>query len=225
MAGCRASGVFSCDRDEQCRLGTTGRCEPTGFCSFDDQDCPSGSRYDELAGDGFASECVGGPNVDADVDASATDARIDGPPADAAVDAPPAPGCPTGYYVISGLTGGYRYVSISDDWLAAELDCEDDGAGTHLVVVGGGSEHSGIDDLSPGEDELWIGVSDRVTEGTYRNVVNAIQSFLPWDSQEPTGANENCVYSKETNFNDDNCTDLRRYVCECDGVAAVPSSY
>lgn len=57
---CRVTAMFHCERDEQCRGGDDGRCEPAGVCSFADPSCASGRRYDELAGGGLASACVGG---------------------------------------------------------------------------------------------------------------------------------------------------------------------
>lgn len=124
---CRATGVFTCEQDSQCaRAGSMARCEIAGYCSFDDSACSSGWRYDEHAEDGYAGQCVGMEPVDASVDTVPVDALMQ------------APGCPTGYYVISGQSGGYRYVTTQADWLTAEQDCDDDGSGTHLVIVTGG---------------------------------------------------------------------------------------
>lgn len=58
VSGCGATGVFACETDSQCGAG--GRCEqPAGFCSFDDNGCTSGRRYDDYAGAGLAGICVG----------------------------------------------------------------------------------------------------------------------------------------------------------------------
>lgn len=60
-AGCDQANVFSCSDDSSCgAAGAAGRCEPSGFCSFDDQACPSGRRFGTLAGEGLADECVAG---------------------------------------------------------------------------------------------------------------------------------------------------------------------
>jgi hypothetical protein len=69
-AACRATGTFACATTDQCQ---GGRCEATGFCSFDDTACPSGYRYDPYAGGGFAGQCV---------PLGAADAGIDGPKLD-----------------------------------------------------------------------------------------------------------------------------------------------
>ena len=50
---------FGCADAEDCVAnGADGVCEATGFCSFPDEDCDSGRRYGELAGDDLAGECV-----------------------------------------------------------------------------------------------------------------------------------------------------------------------
>jgi hypothetical protein len=57
-AGCRVHGEFSCERDEQCtRGGVPGTCETTGYCSYADTTCPSGQRYDDVAG-AYDGQCT-----------------------------------------------------------------------------------------------------------------------------------------------------------------------
>lgn len=48
--------VFTCESTEQC--GADGACELTGFCSFPDEECPSGRRYGARADAGLANTCV-----------------------------------------------------------------------------------------------------------------------------------------------------------------------
>lgn len=51
--------IFRCDVVRTCDAASRrGYCEPTGYCSFDDEICPSGRRYGELAGNGLADACV-----------------------------------------------------------------------------------------------------------------------------------------------------------------------
>jgi len=58
VAGCRAGG-FACDEPTDCAVaGDAGTCQPEGWCSFPADDCPSGQRYGEHAGDGLAGVCV-----------------------------------------------------------------------------------------------------------------------------------------------------------------------
>ncbi len=55
LAGCTRT-VFVCADDAAC--GPDGTCAPSGYCGFPDDDCASGQRYSELAGDGLAGTCV-----------------------------------------------------------------------------------------------------------------------------------------------------------------------
>ena len=59
LSACQVTGTFECGLDEVCRRGNDlGVCEVEGYCSFGDAACPSGRRYADNAGDGFANECV-----------------------------------------------------------------------------------------------------------------------------------------------------------------------
>ena len=54
--GCLQPVAFPCRGDRDCR--TDGVCEAVGFCSEPDDDCPSGRRFSEHAGDGLAGACT-----------------------------------------------------------------------------------------------------------------------------------------------------------------------
>lgn len=54
VAGC--AGSEQCSKDADC--ATEGLCEPTGFCSFADEECPTGRRYRDEAPAGQAGACV-----------------------------------------------------------------------------------------------------------------------------------------------------------------------
>ena len=211
LAGCRVSRTFECNIDTDCG-GGGARCETTHYCSFADSSCASGFRYDEYAGGGFANDCVG---------ATGGDAGTDGPPQ--------APGCPAGYLKYGTLPSGYRYVTTQANWLAAEMDCENDSAPsmTHLIFVETEPEDGATETLIAGSSKFWSAGNDRITEGTYKNTANQPQTFLPWKSSqgEPNGAAEDCIYVDETDFFDDDCNQNHAYICECDGIAPVPSSY
>ena len=55
LGSCIELGVYRCDGPEACGEGT---CEANGYCSYIDEECPSGRRYSELAGEGLADDCV-----------------------------------------------------------------------------------------------------------------------------------------------------------------------
>lgn len=54
--GCSSSSVFVCDGNADC---LRGRCEPTGYCSFQTSNCASGWVYGEFAASSLAGTCVG----------------------------------------------------------------------------------------------------------------------------------------------------------------------
>lgn len=231
---CRASGVFSCDRDDQCRLGgTTGRCEVSGYCSFADGLCTSGSRYDEYAGEGLAGECVGGADVDAggdgaddapaidasSIDASSIDARpidarpIDASPIDASPDAPP---CPASYTTVIG-SKSYRVVTIGSSWSNAVNDCADDAPGaTHLAVPNAMAENDGL--AGAIASNSWIGITDTAVEGTWLDVFGDPLAYTNWENGQPDGStSQNCaLINTGGKWADEGCGNNLRYLCECD---------
>ena len=62
LFGCSAD-TYSCSSDDQCTNGATpGTCQlETGWCSFEDPDCPSMQRYGALAAKSLANTCVPPP--------------------------------------------------------------------------------------------------------------------------------------------------------------------
>lgn len=56
---CGTNATFNCDDPSHCMAGPeSGFCEPSGYCSFPDDDCPSGRRYGKHAATGLADLCV-----------------------------------------------------------------------------------------------------------------------------------------------------------------------
>jgi hypothetical protein len=55
LAGCLRNTSHQCSDEQEC--GLAGVCEPSGFCSFADGDCPDGRRYGDGAGP-LAGACV-----------------------------------------------------------------------------------------------------------------------------------------------------------------------
>lgn len=51
-----APGEYACIDDDQC--GVSGVCEPEGWCSFPDAECPDGRRFGDHSGDGLGGACV-----------------------------------------------------------------------------------------------------------------------------------------------------------------------
>jgi Concanavalin A-like lectin/glucanases superfamily len=78
-SACNYGGAFMCGSDESCSAnGVSGRCEPSGFCSFVDATCQSGRRYGDSSGS-LSGTCVGATGDDAGVDSATVDMMIDTP--------------------------------------------------------------------------------------------------------------------------------------------------
>lgn len=157
-------------------------------------------------------------------DPLADEGAADAPTSDATIDGSPLACGPS--YVPLGV-GPSRYLVEALDlvtWVSAEQRCELDGA--HLVIIDDESERLTIESALTGSSQ-WVGISERVTRGAFRTVTNVSPSFLPWGPAEPSGSIDDCVQLDATTklLDDQDCTSVRRYVCECDGVPGVPAAY
>ncbi len=152
---------------------------------------------------------------------------IDGPRIDARlVDAPPDASmglvCPSGYMAVTGQTSKYRVVTTPVGWAAAELDCENDGSGTHLAVIDNATEDAAVDALTGAS--IWFGLTDIKVEGQPRWVTGALPVYTNYGTMQNTAAYDCAgVYQGKWAWGD--CTTLIKYVCECDGIAADPNAY
>ena len=79
--GCARQTAFKCDALEDCAGGgPEPRCEPNGFCSFADPNCPSMRSYGGLSGE-LSGQCLeGDPTPDAMPDGAPADVDGDGVP-------------------------------------------------------------------------------------------------------------------------------------------------
>lgn len=189
--GCLPSSEFRCDSDADC--GAKGQCELVGYCSFRDPSCPdSKQRYADGAGP-YANACVGS----------------DDPPTS----------CPADFELIPGGTPEHRYrlVSGSESWMAQVTSCS--GTETYLAIPSDATELTAIAQLN-GNNKSWVGISDRIAEGSFVDVRGAAATFLPWKPGSPETSADNdkdCVVADSPNrIIDDACTAKYAAVCECD---------
>lgn len=169
--------------------------------------------YDPLGGD---------DDVDAAVDA-AIDRDGDGGP------------CPTGYTPSNGTC--YRAVVTARDWLAAEADCEADGAGSHLAIIVDVDEHFDLHALAESSgigSEFWIAYTDRITEGTFAWIgPGGLDPSLDQCFFGPSGPTNDttldCVVQQSSTMCGDwfvrDCATTRGYICEHDGQSPVPGTF
>jgi hypothetical protein len=157
-------------------------------------------------------------------DAAADDAMVDGDvTGDSAIDGAPIT-CPGSYIALDASASRYRLLGSSMGWLSAEQACEADG--THLVIVDDAAELSLVAAAIPSQN-IWIGVTDRKTVGTFLKVTGGTASYLPWDASEPDAAGLECVFidSLSLKLADQDCGSGRRAACECDLLPADLTAY
>ena len=191
-------------------------------CTFD----PSGtSALDDggLATPDAPTPPDGGdePAIDA---APGADAPEPPPTPDAA---PPEPPCAGGYTFEPATGSWYRVGDTLAGWFGGESSCEDDGPGAHLAIADDAEEAAILVGLAS-PFRTWIGITDTVVEDTFVTVTGVFPTFTPWKQGEPNNGvlfGEDCVTLDSAGYNDDGCSGLHAFVCECDGVPVDPESY
>lgn len=175
------------------------------------------------------------------------DPKGGGVTADGAADAGRPIGCPIDYNrSIDTSLSYYRVVQSKKTWQVAAADCGDDMPGmTHLIVPSNQAELTAII-INPSvylNDDTWIGatalkngsfeflwVTDEDTGGF---IVPTTKGMYPWESGEPSsGSGCGELRGKQDSavggLHDEDCqsgTPTSFYICECDGLADVPSHY
>ncbi len=160
---------------------------------------------------------------DSSVGAGPSDAAVDGAvvPPDADTFPQVVQQCIAAGYDAASNGGYYRLPPNPASWVNAEADCANDVVGaTHLIVLSNTAEVQ-IASTEPG----WVGLSDRITEGTFVNVTNEANDQRPWASGQPdngSGAEDCARILSSGQLDDDQCGNNRYYACECDGKAPTP---
>uniref|UniRef100_UPI0037E8426B CD209 antigen-like protein C n=1 Tax=Semicossyphus pulcher TaxID=241346 RepID=UPI0037E8426B len=109
----------------------------------------------------------------------------------------------------------YYISSVEKSWQESRDDCRNRGA--DLVIINSKEEQEFTRGL---KKRLWIGLTDRETEGTWRWVDGTPLTKSYWASLEPNGASsdEDCaeikMYNEETSWNDAPCDDRSFWICE-----------
>jgi len=208
LAGCLKSTSFTCSDDTSCGAG--GVCEPQGVCSIADADCTSGRRFDSSAGT-LAGQCTAGDlPTDSGVDTT-TDGPTDGP-----TDAPPDTpvGCNGDFNTITNGNTAHKYklISTPTDWVAQQNTvCAQQSS--YMAIPDDAAELQAIYDLA-GQNDLWVGVNDRITEGTFRDTKNNLYTALPVTGNKVP---DDCVHTANgTSLDVVGCGDSKITVCECE---------
>ena len=142
----------------------------------------------------------------------ADESPADGSPGDGGPDA--ALVCPSNFTRTS-FGACHLTSNMARTWPEAEADCEQRGG--HLVVPDHAAEATSL------PTPAWIGISDRVVEGSFRTVTGLPLAFQYWDAGEPSGGIFHCVHTGGfARWQLGPCEFPFPYVCEYDGRPAVP---
>ncbi|XP_029599507.1 CD209 antigen-like protein C [Salmo trutta] len=124
--------------------------------------------------------------------------------------------CPQGW---KKLGSSCYYVSTeSKSWKESRQDCRNRGA--DLVVIKSKDDQTFVNWLCGVKNYVWIGLTDSVTEGTWKWVDDTPLTTQYWNSGEPNGGGaENCVYfyswtSDTGAWWDYDCSYKYRWICE-----------
>ncbi|XP_071264417.1 CD209 antigen-like protein C [Salvelinus alpinus] len=124
--------------------------------------------------------------------------------------------CPQGW---NKLGSSCYYVSTEfKSWEESRQDCRNRGA--DLVVIKSQEQQIFVNWLCGVKKYVWIGLTDSVTEGTWKWVDDTPLTTTYWNSGEPNGGRaENCVYfyswSSDTGeWWDYECSYKYRWICE-----------
>ena len=152
----------------------------------------------------------------------------------APVDGHPSPTdpCDPPYQVVANSC--YRMSTSFVSWATVEAACEAEGA--HLSTIVDVPGHFTLHTMSGNAvlTEVWIGYTDRVTEGMFRWVsVGGLDPFSDQCFFGPGGPvnnlGQNCVVQESQSACGDwfvrDCAITRPYICERDGDAAIPATY
>jgi len=161
-------------------------------------------------------------------------------PVDDAVDAPLDAYqlvCPPTYAQLGAAPTASTYrvadrATAGANWVAAELDCRDDGPRTHLAIAETSAEHILFEDAVSGAS-TWLGVTDRKAEGTWRPIIGGSSWFTDWfgGAQPANNTNYNCLLLSGPNFEEAMpCSSALSqwamgFICECDGNVVDPTTF
>uniref|UniRef100_A0A8C7MJW5 C-type lectin domain-containing protein n=1 Tax=Oncorhynchus kisutch TaxID=8019 RepID=A0A8C7MJW5_ONCKI len=124
--------------------------------------------------------------------------------------------CPQGWKKIGRSC--YYVSTEKKPWKESRQDCRDRGA--HLVVIKSQEQQTLVNLLCGVKNYVWIGLTDSVSEGTWKWVDDTPLTTKYWNSGEPNGdVAENCgyFYSRSSDTGawwDYDCSYEYRWICE-----------
>ncbi|XP_058646245.1 CD209 antigen-like protein D [Onychostoma macrolepis] len=98
------------------------------------------------------------------------------------------------------------------NWDESRTYCKNKGA--DLIIINNSEEQDFIKRV-PGDTGVWIGLSDRDVEDTWKWVDGSKMTPMLWRSREPNGnTNENCVLAFASGWIDHGCHKTFKWICE-----------
>ncbi|MFX0123420.1 MAG: C-type lectin domain-containing protein [Candidatus Hodarchaeota archaeon] len=79
----------------------------------------------------------------------------------------------------------YQLINLEKTWLEANKDCERRGG--HLVTISSEEENNFVSNLA-GSQNIWIGLTDEIHEGSWQWVNGESLTYTNWDSEEPNNS-------------------------------------
>lgn len=111
-------------------------------------------------------------------------------------------------------------------WDAAETSCQ--GIGGHLASITSAEEGDAVNTLVGASQDVWLGLNDNESEGTYVWSSGEPFAYDHWASGQPNGGSENCVLFVHSGWPDspldwgdytcDGLGTMFNYVCEVAGA-------
>ncbi|GFS11092.1 mannose-binding protein C [Elysia marginata] len=127
--------------------------------------------------------------------------------------------CPQDWVIRMDNKHCYKLYEVRRNYSAAAADCASM-SGT-LTTVKDKEEQEFVNSLKGSVDTIWVGLTDSITEGTFRWTDGTRASYTNWAAGEPndlTSAGEHCVQMLENGkWADKNCvSDISKYMCKVD---------
>ncbi len=123
-----------------------------------------------------------------------------------------------GYESVAGLPHLYQVVPARG-WSGQRDTCASDGPNAYLAAPQDAGQLTAILGIAS-QSQLWLGITDAGTEGTFRSVRGDEVTFLPWSAGEPDDGppSEDCVMvdASSEDYTTERCADAFPAICECE---------
>jgi hypothetical protein len=92
-------------------------------------------------------------------------------------------------YTYKGIFGGHAYFLSNSATTPENAHAQAIATGGHLVTINSAAENTFVANFNS-STRIWIGYTDRITEGTYKWITNEPVTYTNWASGEPNNAGD-----------------------------------